>query len=125
LRLILNHKYPMIAVLQPAEKCTNNPSMGAGLAHKIHLKVNVLLTILKRTVTFPLLALSFLVMTRQCYLERGSIVQRCLPFSSFDFHLEVKYSWVFLCSVAVQPFCWADHSQRILTTCHADSLSQN
>lgn len=25
-----------------AEKCANNPSMGAGLAHKIHLKLNVI-----------------------------------------------------------------------------------
>jgi hypothetical protein len=91
----------VIAVLQTAEKGMNSPSLGAGLAHKIHLKGDVLLIVLKRIIIFPLLALSFLVMTRQCYLERGSIVQRCLPFSSFDFHLEVKYSWVFLCSVAL------------------------
>jgi hypothetical protein len=61
----------MIAVLQAAEKCTNNPSMGAGLAHKIHLRVNVLLIVLKRIIIFPLLAFSFLVMTRQCYLDKG------------------------------------------------------
>jgi hypothetical protein len=84
-----------------AEKCTNGASVGAGLAHKINLKVNILLIVLKRIIIFPLLALSFFVMTRQCYLERGSIVQRCLPINNFDFHLEVKYSWVFLCSVAV------------------------
>jgi hypothetical protein len=78
-----------------AEKCTNSASMGAGLAHKINLKVNVLLIVLKRIIIFPLLALSFLAMTRQCYLEKGSVVQRCLPFSSFDLNLEVKYSWVF------------------------------
>jgi len=48
-----------------------------------------------KIIIFPLLALLFLVVTRHRYLERGSIVQRCLPFSSFEFHLEVKYSGYF------------------------------
>jgi hypothetical protein len=91
----------MIGVLQTVLKSVQTASMGAGLAHKINLKVNVLLIVLRRIIISPLLALSFLVMTRQCYLERGSVVQRCLPFSSFDLNLEVKYSWVFFCSVAV------------------------
>jgi len=99
--------------------------MGAGIAHNIHLKVNILLILLKRIIIFLLLALSLLVMTRHCYLERGTIVQRCLPFSSFDFDVEVKYSWVFLCSVAVWTFCWVDPSQRIVITTHADLPSQN
>jgi len=66
----------MIVVPQTSEKCMNNSSMGAGVAHNIHLKVNVLLISLKRIIIFPLLALSFLVMTRQCYLDWGSIVQQ-------------------------------------------------
>jgi hypothetical protein len=76
-----------------------NLAMGAGLTLNIHSKVNVLLIVLTRIIIFLLIALSFLEMPRYFYLERDIISQRCIPFSSFDFHPEIKYSWVVMCFI--------------------------